>query len=144
MAVGENDLHMDEPHELDAPPRFLGIECGATRTVVLLEAGRQVVRQETGPANLRLLNDAQLMRHLRNIRSLHAGFAQPTALAIGMAGARTEADRERIRRAASKVWRGVPCYATNDLETALMAAEPAAPCDTNDKHQYAIRNTQYD
>ena len=38
-----------------------------------------------------------------------------------MAGARTEADRQRIRAAAAKVWPKVPCYATNDLETALAA-----------------------
>ena len=40
-----------------------------------------------------------------------------------MAGARTEADRARIRRAAASAWPGAPCYATNDLETALMAAD---------------------
>jgi N-acetylmuramic acid 6-phosphate etherase len=44
-------------------------------------------------------------------------------IAIGMAGARTERDRQRILTAAEKVWPGTPCYATNDLETALMAAE---------------------
>jgi N-acetylmuramic acid 6-phosphate etherase len=38
-----------------------------------------------------------------------------------MAGARTEADRARIRRAAAKAWPCVPCYATSDLETALAA-----------------------
>jgi len=48
---------------------------------------------------------------------------KPTALGIAMAGARTEVDRERIRRAAAKVWPGVPCCATNDLETALEAAD---------------------
>ena len=42
-------------------------------------------------------------------------------MAIGMAGARIEADRQRIRSAAAKVWPKVPCYATNDLETALAA-----------------------
>ena len=40
-----------------------------------------------------------------------------------MAGARTAYDRDRIRRAAAKVWPGVPCFATNDLETAVMAAD---------------------
>jgi N-acetylmuramic acid 6-phosphate etherase len=75
---------------------------------------------EFGPANLRLLNDAQLSRHFRHIAIV---MPNPTTLAIGMAGARTESDRERIRRAAAQAWPGVPCYATNDLETALMAAE---------------------
>lgn len=79
---------------------------------------------EAGPANLRLLDDAQLIRHFHGIAR---ALLQPNALAIGMAGARTEADWARIRKAAAKAWPGVPCHATNDLETALMAAEPAGP-----------------
>src|SRR5439155_26475085 len=94
-----------------------------------------------GPANLRLLTDSQLSRHFRTIAN---GLPRPDAVAIGMAGARTEADRERIRRAAVKVWPGVPCYATNDLETALMAADDAASRERKGKHRYAMRNTPYD
>ena len=103
-------------------PLFLGIEAGGTRTVALLEDRDGVYsrRIEAGPANLRLLDDGQLTRHFRGIARAHA---KPDALAIGMAGARTEADRERMRRAAAKAWPGVPCYATNDLETALMTAD---------------------
>jgi N-acetylmuramic acid 6-phosphate etherase len=103
-------------------PLYLGIEAGGTRTVALLEdaAGHCVARQEAGPANLRLLDDAQLVRHFR---SLARALPEPDAVAIGMAGARTESDWTRIRRTAAKAWPGVPCYATNDLETALMAAE---------------------
>ena len=105
-----------------AAPFFLGVECGGTRTAALLvDAAPQVVREiHAGPANLRLLSDAQLVRHFRG---LGLGRFSPASLAIGMAGARTEADRERIRRAAARVWPGVPCLATNDLETALLAAE---------------------
>jgi N-acetylmuramic acid 6-phosphate etherase len=98
---------------------YLGIEAGGTRTVALA-AGSSSRRKEFGPANVRLLNDARLIAHFRAIAK---AMPQPSALAIGMAGARTEADRERIRRAAAKAWPRVPCYATNDLETALMAAE---------------------
>jgi N-acetylmuramic acid 6-phosphate etherase len=71
-----------------------------------------------------LLDDASLLKHFRAIKR-----AAKTALAgivIGMAGARTENDRRRIQAAAAKVWAGIPCYATNDLETALMAAGPLA------------------
>lgn len=104
----------------NAPP-VLGIECGGTRTVALLAdtAGNQLHRLEAGPANLRLLTDAQLLRHFRD---LARNFPAPAALGIGMAGARTEADRNRIRTAAAKVWPRVPCSAANDLETALAAA----------------------
>ncbi len=76
-----------------------------------------------GPANLRLLDDEQLVKHFASIRLAHNGLAHLNGLAIGMAGARTEEDRHRIRKAAAKAWPKVPCYATNDLETALAAAE---------------------
>ncbi len=105
---------------------YLGIEAGGTRLVALFDAGEgsAPLRAEAGPANLRLLTDAQLTARFREIaRELPC----PNALAIGMAGARAEADRERIRRAAAKVWPGVPCFATNDIETALMAA-PSSSC----------------
>src|SRR5213592_3384835 len=109
-------------HEATSPPPalYLGIEAGGTRTVALLAGAerRNARRVETGPANLRLLDDPQLARHFRSIAK---AFPRPTAMAIGMAGARTEADRARIRQAAGKAWPGVRCYATNDLETAIMA-----------------------
>src|SRR6266545_1812987 len=101
---------------------LLGIEAGGTRTVALLGNGAGVClrRVETGPANLRLLNDRALARHFKQIART---LPRPSALAIGMAGARTEQDRTRIRQAAAAAWPGVPCLATNDLETALMAAD---------------------
>jgi N-acetylmuramic acid 6-phosphate etherase len=100
---------------------FLGIEGGGTRTVALLadENERLLERREFGPANLKLLNDAQLVLHFRAISE---AFPRPTALAIGLAGAREEKDWQRIRVAAARVWPGIPCHATNDLETALAAA----------------------
>src|SRR5207247_7942738 len=59
----------------------------------------------------------------RHFRTVARATPKPLSVAIGMAGMRTESDRERIRKAAGKVWPGVPCYATNDLETALVAGE---------------------
>jgi N-acetylmuramic acid 6-phosphate etherase len=99
----------------------LGIECGGTHTVALAATGQgiELSRSEFGPANLRLLSDAELQRHFRVIARK---MPRPNALAIGMAGARTEQDRKRIRDAAAGAWKGVPCTATNDLETALKAA----------------------
>jgi N-acetylmuramic acid 6-phosphate etherase len=47
---------------------------------------------------------------------------KPEAVGIGLAGARTAADQERLRRATARVWPSIPCVATNDLETALAAA----------------------
>jgi N-acetylmuramic acid 6-phosphate etherase len=100
---------------------FLGIEGGGTRTIAVLAdgAGKEVARAEAGPANLTLLDQSSLVKLLRS-------FAQrlpaPNALAIGLAGAWTDNDRKRVRDAAARVWPGVPCYATSDLETALTAA----------------------
>lgn len=66
------------------------------------------------------MSDRELQWHLRSIA---ARLPQtPSAIGIGMAGARTEADKERLRRAASRIWPAIPCTATNDLETALATA----------------------
>jgi N-acetylmuramic acid 6-phosphate etherase len=113
---------MNKTISVAAPEIFLGIEGGATHTVALAVngAGQVLHRLETGPANLRLLNDAQLTRHFRFFRSR---IPSPAAIAIGLAGARTESDFKRIQQAAERVWPRTPCYATGDLETALMAAE---------------------
>lgn len=108
--------------------RYLGIEAGATRTVAMA-AGPDLARPicaEFGPANLYLLDDRQLARHLRAIAR---AMPCPDTLCIGMAGARTDVERARVRAAAARAWPGVPCYATNDLETALMAADTHTPTD---------------
>jgi len=110
-------------HAESAADRFLGIECGGTRTVVLFgpDADGRWRRAEFGPANLRLLDDAGLVNHFQAVkRTAGAAF---DGIAIGMAGARTERDRQRIGAAAGKVWRGLPAFVTSDLETALAAAE---------------------
>ena len=89
-----------------AQPIFLGIEGGGTRTVALLthSDGKVLRRLEAGPANLKLLTDAQLIRHLR---SLATASLRPNALAIGLAGAWAESDRQRIRQPASGEGRSV-------------------------------------
>jgi N-acetylmuramic acid 6-phosphate etherase len=104
---------------------YLGIESGGTHTTALLApgGGQDCLRAEFGAANLRLLDDDALATHFTAINALCQKAKAPLAgIAIGMAGARTDSDRQRIRAAAAKVWPGVPCYATNDLETALAAA----------------------
>jgi N-acetylmuramic acid 6-phosphate etherase len=105
---------------------ILGIEGGGSRSVALAVSNSgSVSRREAGPANLRLLSDAALAGRFRE---LARGLPAPQAIGIGMAGARSVSDFDRIRRAAARVWPGVPCHASGDLETALLAAEdrPAA------------------
>jgi N-acetylmuramic acid 6-phosphate etherase len=80
-------------------------------------------RVEAGPANSRLLTPVQLEAHFRSVA---AELPCPAALGIGMAGVREESDRRQVRTAAAAVWPGVPCWAGNDLETALAAAETTA------------------
>jgi N-acetylmuramic acid 6-phosphate etherase len=100
----------------------LGIEVGGTRTSVLLVDAddKQIIAFESGPAVLSLMSDRELQWHLRDIA---ARLPQtPSVIGIGMAGARSEADKERLQRAASRIWPAIPCIATNDLETALAGA----------------------
>jgi N-acetylmuramic acid 6-phosphate etherase len=108
------------------PTALLGIECGATRSTVLLCQGDDLpcIRAEFGPANVRLMDDHQLVQHFTRVRTIQTDSMPPLAgIVVGIAGARNESDRERVREAAAKVWPKVPCYATNDLEPALVAAE---------------------
>jgi N-acetylmuramic acid 6-phosphate etherase len=105
---------------------YLGIEGGGTRsTLVLADAeGKAIAELQGGPANLKLLSESQLLWLLKSFAT-RLPRVPINAIAIGLAGARNDADKDRIRRAAARVWPRVPCYATNDLETALAAAPEA-------------------
>ena len=113
----------------ESRPVFLGIEGGGTHTVAILAdaSGNLLQRFEAGPANLKLLSEEKLARLFK---TTSAAFPRPDAIAIGMAGARAESDWKRIRVAAEKAWRSIPCHATSDLETALAAAGAEAPGET--------------
>ncbi len=110
------------PGSVDAQLITLGIEAGGTRTTVLLvdAADQHLLAFDTGPAVLPLMSDRELLWHLRDIAA-RLPFS-PSSIGIGMAGARTEADKDRLRRVASRIWPEVPFIATNDLDTALAAA----------------------
>ena len=101
---------------------YLGIECGATRSVALVvdDCGKCRRRVEAGPANVRLLSEKELRAHFR---ALAGALPRPDALGIGMAGVIDEAERRRVRAAAGLAWPGIPCWAGNDLQSALAAAE---------------------
>lgn len=114
-------IAMRLPSNNAGPGPVLGIEAGGTRTVALLVdlQDRVIVRREGAAANLRLVGDDQLRRHLAG---LARGLERPVAVGIGMAGAREESDRARIREAAARCWPGVPLWVGNDLDTAFAAA----------------------
>ncbi|HRJ11606.1 MAG TPA: BadF/BadG/BcrA/BcrD ATPase family protein, partial [Prosthecobacter sp.] len=113
---------MSQASAASSDPVFLGIEGGGTRTTVLMVDARGTVLAELarGPAVLPLMSDRELQWHLRGIAE--ALPRAPQSVCIGLAGARSETDRERLRRAACRVWPGALCLAVNDLETALAAA----------------------
>src|SRR5271170_4762879 len=101
---------------------FLGIEGGGTRTVALMANARGAIlsRLESGPLNLKLSSDADVLRRLREIKR---GLAsRPTCLAVCLAGCRTTADQTRVRALAQRVWPGVPAFVGSDLDSALAAA----------------------
>ncbi|MFN0129209.1 MAG: N-acetylmuramic acid 6-phosphate etherase [Verrucomicrobiales bacterium] len=73
------------------------------------------------------MTDRELLSRLREAAGrLPVPASSLAVVGIGLAGARTEADRDRIRRAAARAFPGVPCFATDDLQTALAAA-PSLP-----------------
>jgi N-acetylmuramic acid 6-phosphate etherase len=108
--------------EPTAEPCFLGVEGGGTRTVALLADGRGKIlhRFESGPLNLKLLSDAEVLRRLRDIK--RSVPARPSSLAVCFAGCRTLADHTRACTLVGRVWPRVPAYVGNDLESGFAAA----------------------
>lgn len=107
---------------------LLGIETGGTKTIAIAAATsasrRRVVRVELGPANLRLISDADFLALLREIKSKTPA---PAAIGIGLPGLRTAQDETRVRSLVATVWPNIPAQATHDLELALQAAEVDEP-----------------
>lgn len=100
---------------------FLGIEGGGTRTTAIVskDGVSAANRSEFGPTNIRIMTDAELRGRLEAIASW---CPNPASIGMGLAGARTETDRERVRQMARAVWPEASCTVTHDLEIALLAA----------------------
>lgn len=103
------------------PGYALGIECGGTRTTALRlgEDGQASPRREYPAANLRLIDDEQLGKLFQQIAEQHEN---PKCVGVGMAGVRTQEDRNRVRRQVRLAWSSAKMYITDDLETALAGA----------------------
>jgi N-acetylmuramic acid 6-phosphate etherase len=108
--------------------RLLGIEGGGTRTSALLVEDTDTVLASfaVGPGNLQLLNGEELSALLASIRAQLP--VQPDRIGIGMAGVRSAADRERLRRAVAATWPNTPSTVGDDLILALEAGEWPADC----------------
>jgi len=102
---------------------FLGIEGGATRTIaVLIDASNQVLkRTETGPCNLRLLKDTQILRLLRQLHS-KIGATRISAVGLFLAGCRTPLDEKRMLNLLKSVWPQARHIVGNDTLSAFAAA----------------------
>ena len=116
---------------------FLGIEGGGTRTVALLadDRGRILRRLQSGPLNLKLATDREILAGLRLIhRSIsltpkvfpYTIGASLSAISLCLAGCRTAADRARVRALAARVWPRTRCFVGNDLDSGFAAAFGAA------------------
>lgn len=101
---------------------FLGIEGGGTRTIALLadEPGRILQRLESGPLNLKLSTDHEVLKRLRDLKRRLA--LHPSSLALCLAGCRTMADHSRARALAERVWPRLPAYVGSDTESGFAAA----------------------
>jgi N-acetylmuramic acid 6-phosphate etherase len=108
--------------------RLLGIEGGGTRTSALFVEGADTVLASfaVGPGNLQLLNGEELSALLASIRAQLP--TQPDRIGIGMAGVRSAADRERLRRAVAATWPNTPSVVGDDLILALEAGEWPTDC----------------
>ena len=111
---------------MSANPIYLGVEGGATRTVALFAnaRGRVLRRVESGPLNLKLATDRQVLGVLKSLTRSGAKRQKPeiVAVALCLAGCRTEADRARLRRLARRVWPRARCLAGNDLDSGFAAS----------------------
>ncbi len=116
---------------------FLGLEGGGTRTVALAaDADFNLIRRvEAGPCNLRLVSATDLVKHFRFFSQR---LPAPTAIGIGLAGCRDDADRQRVNAAASVVWPKVPRNVSHDLETALRTADLGAIKSQNPDAQIVV------
>ena len=112
---------------------FLGIEGGGSRTVALLadDRGRILRRLQSGPLNLKLATDREILAGLRLIHrsigltpkdSPNTIVASLSAISLCLAGCRTAADRIRVRALAARVWPRVHCFVGNDLDSGFAAA----------------------
>lgn len=108
---------------------LLGIEGGGTKTSVLLvdEDQKSILAEfQAGPGNLHLLGGAALDEHLSAIRERLP--IPPDRIGIGMAGVRSEGDRDRLASSVARIWPGVPTVVTDDLVLALEASEWRDDC----------------
>ncbi len=104
--------------EAGGGPLALGVECGGTRTTTGLLSGEDAWTQgaEHEAANLSLTGDDRLLSMFGRMAE---ACPEVEAVGVGMAGMRTDDDRQRVLGLLRRVWPRARHYATDDLENAL-------------------------
>ncbi len=110
------------------PRLFIGIEGGATHTTAVLMDGQGHVlkRAESGPCNLRLLKDPEIIRLWMRLKKKlfsrnTSKSARPVGVGIFLAGCRTRLDEKRILRMLKLVWPHSYYAVGNDTQSAMAA-----------------------
>jgi len=101
---------------------LIGLECGGTKTIAIAatQTLKRVARIQSGACNLRLVSDAELERHFRD---LAAQLPPALSIGVGMAGIRDASDVDRVQAVIRRVWPDAPSSVDHDLESALSAAD---------------------
>lgn len=96
--------------------------------VLAVGPGFRVVRRlELGACNLRLVDDARLEGHFRDVAGQ---VPKPSAIGIGMAGVRDHRDCDRVRRVVERIWPDCPSRIDHDLESAISTPDvDTGSCD---------------
>src|SRR3989344_3151452 len=83
---------------------YCGIEGGSTKTIaVVIDDDENPVRRiQTGPCNIKLLDDVQLIRLWKGIAS-RLKF-EPPFIGMFLAGCVSPSDEARVKRVAQEVW----------------------------------------
>ncbi len=101
--------------------RFLAIEGGGTKTVALTASSNGAIgdRITTGPLNLKLASDTDVLKRFRSIRDR---LGRAPVVGVFLAGCRTASDRQRVERLTCRVFPKCRIVTGNDLDSGMAAA----------------------
>lgn len=109
-----------------------GIDAGgtATKCILLNQAGEVLAQSQAGPANYQVVGLENAIREI-NIAlkqaCVEANIEYVDILGIGMAGAGSEVDRQKIKAGLFPLEKAKNCYLTDDGEIAVLGAHSGKP-----------------
>jgi N-acetylmuramic acid 6-phosphate etherase len=116
-----NDRRIQQTDSPPSSPHFLAIEGGGTKSSALAATadGRVIERLQAGPLNLKLSDDAAVVRLLRRFSAV---CRRPRAVGLFLAGCRTPRDHRRVRELAGRVFPRATIVTGSDLDCGMAAA----------------------